>query len=97
VSLDNLPVGASLDSVNVYVTNAGSSGDGTAQIFTRSTSSPIHSSISSETNMANGFQALSVPVSSTTYIRSGYEYFVKINVKDTAAITLSQVVANITI
>ena len=97
IGLDNLPVGASLDSVNIYVTNAGSSGDGTAQIFTRSTSSPIHSSISSETSMANGFQGLSVSVSSTTYIRSGYEYFVKINVKDTAAITLSQVVANITI
>jgi hypothetical protein len=97
VGLNNLPVGVRLNSINVYCTNSGSTGNGTVQLFHRTTSSATHTSISAETDMVNGYQALSVSPSSTTFVRAGYEYFAKINVKSTSNISVSQIAVNITV
>lgn len=98
IPLNNLPVGAKLESVTAYVANVGSLGDATVQIFERTTSGIAASILSSPSDVPAGvYGALTVSPTSTTYIRNGVEYFIKVVMVTASAVTVGQTSANIRI
>ena len=96
--------GPELESINIQISNSSSAGAATVTVYRRDTSATASTAISTVTSAANTaagtFASLNVPITSTEYVRNGYEYFTVVNIPASLAdntIIVGQVIANLRI
>lgn len=99
VSLNNLPVGTELSSVDVHISNGGGLGAATARLYNRSASSLTAVALSTAQSVpAGAFTSFNVTPTSTVTITDAYEYFIQIEIPSSlgaSTIIVGQVVANL--
>jgi hypothetical protein len=101
VPVNNLPVGANLGSVDVHISNSGTTGAATVTMYRRGSGSLTATAISATSNVpAGAFSTFNVVPTTTEIIQNALEYFVLIDIPSGLAantIVVGQVVANIVV